>query len=55
MLKNPTRTTNHHKDNLLQAGSHTWGFFQHPLSATDVHRTGLFFSGLTIFWKDRIF
>ena len=44
MLKNLTLgTTNHHKDNLLQAGAHTLGFSQHPLSAADVHRTGIFF------------
>ena len=43
LKKNLTRTTNHHKDNLLQAGTHTLGFSQHFLSAVDVHRTGIFF------------
>ena len=51
MLKNLTLgTTNHHKDNLLQAGAHTLGFSQHPLSAADVHRTGIFFCHTIIFF-----
>ena len=56
MLKNLTLgTTNHHKDNLLQAGAHTLGFSQHPLSVADVHRTGIFFCHTIIFFgTDRI-
>ena len=55
MLKNLTGTTNHHKDNLLQACAHTLGFSQHPLPVADDHITGNFFCLTIIFFgTDRI-